>query len=92
MAGAAASIDRLGEWIGRELGPGDVEPATWAMVEGGRTIDGPAVIRMQAAQTKFRRDMARWWARGFDVLLTATCMRTAPEIGEMAASETEPYG
>ena len=89
-AGAAASIDRIGEWIGRPIGREDVEPATWAMAEGGRDVSGPDVLRMQAAQMKFRRHLATWWADGFDLLLTATCMRTAPELGELASTDDDP--
>ena len=90
MAGAASSVDMVGEWLGRTLGPGDVEPATWAMAEGGRGVTGPDVLRMQAAQMKFRRDVAEWWDGGFDLLLTATSMRTAPIIGELVATDDDP--
>ena len=34
--------------------------------------------------TAFRRDTARWWSDGHDLLLTPTCLRPAPLIGEMA--------
>ena len=90
MAGAASSVDMVGEWLGRTLGPDDVEPATWAMAEGGRGVTGPDVLRMQAAQMKFRRDVAEWWNGGFDLLLTATSMRTAPLIGELVATDGDP--
>jgi amidase len=89
-AGAAASVDRVGGWIGRPLGPDDVEPATWAMAEAGRGVSGPDVLRMQAAQTSFRRDLASWWTDGFDLLLTATCMRTAPKLDELTSTEDDP--
>jgi amidase len=90
MAGAAAAIDRLSELLGRPLAAGDVEPATWAMAEIGRGVTGPDVVRMQAAQTTFRHSLATWWDDGFDLLLTPTCLRTAPKLGELAAAEEDP--
>ena len=36
QAGQAASLDQFGMLLGRELGPDDVEPLTWALAEEGR--------------------------------------------------------
>ncbi|MFQ5557245.1 MAG: amidase [Acidimicrobiales bacterium] len=89
-AGAAASLDNLAPLIGRPLTSADVEPATWAMAEAGRQHSGPAILTMQAAMMRFRRRMATWWAGGFDLLLTPTCLRTAPPLGELACSPDDP--
>ncbi len=91
VAGAAASLDRLGSWIGRELTEADVEPATWAMAQAGRMVGGPDVISIQGAQMSFRRQIAHWWD-DFDLLLTPTCLRPAPVLGELASSAEDPMG
>jgi Asp-tRNA(Asn)/Glu-tRNA(Gln) amidotransferase A subunit family amidase len=36
MAGQATVLDQLGLLLGREVGPEDVEPLTWALAEEGR--------------------------------------------------------
>ena len=42
--------------------------------------------------TTFRRDTATWWADGFDLLLTPTCLRPAPTLGEMAPDNDDLMG
>ena len=37
-AGQASSLALIGTVLGREIGPADVEPLTWALAEQGRRI------------------------------------------------------
>lgn len=88
-AGAAASLRRIGQWIGRPLGPDDVEPGTWAMATAGGRVSAPDLIVAQANQMTFRRRVAAWWT-DHDLLLTPTCLQPAPRLGELVASEDDP--
>ncbi|MGI9600925.1 MAG: amidase [Acidimicrobiales bacterium] len=89
-AGAKSSITKLGGWLGRPLTEDDVEPATWMMAQMADSIGAADVLTMQGAQMTFRRQAAEWWSDGHDLLLTPTCMRTAPPIGELAPTDADP--
>ena len=89
-AGAAATMIRLAEMVGHELTADDVEAATWAMAEAGKTVTGTDIINLQAGQHRFRREMANWWSSGFDLLLTPTCPAKAPQIGELTGTPEDP--
>src|SRR5437588_804680 len=69
--------------IGREIGPEDVEPCTWALAEAGRGHSGGDLLRaVEHAQAGARR-VASWWADdGYDLLLTPTCGEPPPRLGE----------
>jgi len=84
-AATAASVAAVAAEIGREVGKGDVEPWTRFIAERATQFPPAAVINAQRAMMTFRRDVAAWWAEdGYDLLLTATCLRPAPPLGEMA--------
>jgi len=38
----------------------------------------------------YRRGMAEWWADGHDILVTPTCMKTAPKLGELVGTPEDP--
>jgi len=88
--GAAASFRKIGRWLGREVTEDDVEPATWLMAQFGDSVSGPDVISAQAAQMVYRRAMARWWSDGNDILITPTCMKTAPKLGDLVGTPEDP--
>jgi amidase len=77
--------------IGREIGPDDVEPCTWALAEQGRKHSGGELLRaVEEAQAGSRR-IASWWADdGFDLLLTPTCAEPPPRLGELDAPPDNP--
>jgi len=87
---AAASLDRVGAMIGRELTADDVEPSTWMMAEWGRQTSGLDLLNAQAAMTRFRRETAAWWQPNCDLLVTPTTARPAPPIGELTSTPDEP--
>ncbi len=89
-AGAAASLRRIGSWLGRELTADDVEPGTWAMACQGAAVTGTDLLAAQHAQMVFRRRMAEWWADGHDLLLSPTCLRPAPRLGELVPTDDDP--
>ena len=84
VAGTAASVAAVERTIGRKIRDGDIEPWTRFIADRAANLNPAAVIAAQQAMTSFRRDTAQWWADGFDILLTPTCLRPAPRLGEMA--------
>ena len=85
------SLKYWGAVIGREIGPDDVEPCTWALAEQGRSqTGGDLLLAIDAAQRSSRR-LAAWWAQdGFDLLLTPTCAEPPPRLGEFESRPENP--
>jgi amidase len=77
--------------IGRELGPEDVEPCTWALAEQGRAHSAGVLLRAIEEAQLGSRQIASWWADdGFDLLLTPTCAEPPPRLGEHDAPPDNP--
>jgi amidase len=74
----------------RTIGPGDVEPMTWAIAELGRAVSAVDYIFAVEKLEAFTRVMARWWAEGFDLLLTPTLPEPPPTLGSFAARPDDP--
>ncbi len=88
--GSAASLRKISRWLGRDVTADDVEEATWFMGQFGDSVTGPEVLSAQNAQMVYRRGMAGWWADGHDILVTPTCMKTAPKLGELVGTPEDP--
>ncbi len=88
---AALGVAALGELAGRELGPGDVEPLTWAYAEQGHRTSGFDYALALAASSRFTRAMASFW-ESFDVLVTPTLGEPPPLVGELTPPANDPFG
>lgn len=92
MAGALAyEIDYWSQRTGKIIGAGDVEPQTWAMVEIGRMFSAREYVAAREALHAHTRRIARWWADGFDLLLTPTLAEPPPLLGEFTAPPGDPF-
>ena len=60
-ASTAYDLRKLGAMAGRELGPDDVEPLTWAQAELGRAVTADAYLEAVESLRAWSRRMARWW-------------------------------
>jgi amidase len=86
----ARTLDAWSEKTGRQITAGDVEPMTWAVAELGRRVTAPQYVRAVGfAQTHTRR-IARWWAEGFDLLLTPTVSEPPPPLGTFDSPPEDP--
>jgi amidase len=84
---AAARLDAWSERIGRTIGPDDVEPATWAGAEEGRTY---SALQIHAAMNRLAAGVMRapeWWASGFDLLVTPPMQQPPPRIGDVSRDQ-----
>jgi amidase len=90
-AGVDWNIKYWSAAIGREIGPDDVEPCTWALAEQGRAHSGGDFLRaVENAQAGARR-VASWWDDdGYDLLLSPTCGEPPPRLGEHDAPPDNP--
>jgi len=86
----AIGIRGLGRSVGRTLTADDVEPANWEMAEFAKAFSAVDLAESQAAVADFRRRTHRWWAQGWDLLVTPTCAQPPPRIGEHLATGADP--
>jgi amidase len=90
QAGQAASLDQFGMLIGRELGPDDVEPLTWALAEEGRRKNGGQYLNAVAVHQGLARLISGWFEQGHDLLLTPATGEPAPPLGTFDDSGPDP--
>jgi len=90
MAGQAATLDQLQAVVGREIGPGDVEPLTWALAEEGRRRTAAQYLIAVGQHQLISRMIAGWFESGFDLLLTPTLGEPPPPLGTFDDSGEDP--
>jgi amidase len=89
----ARELDELGRLVGEPVTAADVEPATWAIGEMGRTVTGIAYHESLDALHAFGRRLAAFWdgeGRGYDVLLCPTVPEPAPPLGSFDGGPDNP--
>ena len=84
------SVLRLGAMLGRELGPSDVEPLTWAMATAATKIGAVDYAQAVAASARFTRRLASFW-EDHDLLITPTLGEPPPLVGELEPPEGDPF-
>jgi amidase len=89
-AGQSEIIDQLGTLLGRELGPDDVEPLTWAMVEEGRRRHSGQYLAAVSQHQGIGRMLGMWFDSGHDLLLTPTLGELPPPLGSFDQSGPDP--
>lgn len=88
----AASVDHWSEKIGRPITADDVEILTWAFVEAAKSVTGNQLIGAISASQLASREAARWWADGFDLLLTPTLGEPPVVHGTFNSTPENPLG
>ena len=90
-AGVDWNIKYWSAKIGREIGPDDVEPCTWALAEQGRSSTAADLLRANEQAHASSRRIASWWSdEGFDLLLTPTCAEPPPRLGSFESPPDNP--
>ncbi len=89
-AGVAWNIAYWEAKTGREIGPDDVEPSTWALAELGRGHSAHEYLRAVEYHQSLTRSLGAWWEGGFDLLLTPTTGEPATPLGTFEAPAGEP--
>ena len=90
QAGQAASLDQFSFLLGRELGPDDVEPLTWALAEEGRRKNAGEYLGAVAVHQGLARLISDWFEQGHDLLLTPTTGEPPPPLGTFDDSGPDP--
>ena len=76
--------------VGREITAADVEPLTWTLAELGRAVPAPDYVDAQHAAGDLAREMALWFASGYDLLLSPTLGEPPVRLGEFSTPD-EPF-
>ncbi len=84
------SVLGIGATLGREIGPDDVEPLTWAMASVASEMRAVDYAQAIAASARFTRQMAAWW-QDHELLLTPTLGEPPPLIGELEPPPDDPF-
>jgi amidase len=88
-AGQAAILRQLSTVVGREIGPDDVEPLTWALAEMGRNVSGADYLSAVAEHQLLTRLVAGLHDT-YDLLLTPTLGEVPPPLGSFDDSGPDP--
>jgi len=89
-AGTAWELDYWSRKTGKDVGPDDVESLTWALSEMGRSYSAPQMLTTLEWLQRWSREVAAWWADGFDLLLTPTIAEPPPKLGEFDSPPDNP--
>jgi amidase len=81
MAGQGAALMLIGRVAGRELGPDDVEPLTWALAEEGYRRSAAQYLEAIGLHQGITRAVAAWYESGYDLLLTPTLGELPTPLG-----------
>ncbi len=90
MAGQASTLSQLSVVLGRELGPDDVEPLTWALAEEGRSRSAGDYLSAVARHHLVTRAFSALFVSGTDLLLTPTTGEPPPPLGTYDDSGPDP--
>jgi amidase len=86
----ARAIEAFGELLGREIGPDDMDCDNWAVTRMGQQVSATRYLAAVEAHHRYQRDVAAWWANGFDLLVTPTIAAPPPRVGEIRPDPAKP--
>jgi len=89
-SGQARLVEDFGRILGRDLGPDDMDCDNWAVTEMGNRVSATEYLGALQAHQDYQRQVAAWWAAGFDLLITPTITAPPPRIGEMVPNPEKP--
>jgi amidase len=87
-AGVAAEVEDAARATGRRPGPDNLEPETWGLAAGGRTLSACDLALAEQEIHRASRVIAAFFAR-YDVLLTATTAHPALPLGAVKTTRLE---
>lgn len=68
----------------------DIELVNWTMMEFAKHTSATAYALAVNATTMYRRNIAQWWADGWDILVTPTVARLPLKLGSIANDPQHP--
>ena len=87
VAETAATVELV---AGRELGPGDFEPLTWALIEKGRSESGADYLHAVNRHQLLARMVALLYEGGIDLVVTPTITQLPQPLGTYDDAGSDP--
>jgi amidase len=84
------TFDMIAQLAGRVITQNDVEPWTWTFAERGQGMPATQYLAAVNWIQLWTRRIARWWADGFDLLLTPTIAEPPPPLGTLVPPPDNP--
>jgi amidase len=84
------NLRELARALGRPVVESDVEPYTWATAAYAARFSAADYLQALHVQQDYAARLARWWACGWDLLLTPTSCEPPPPLGELAPDPAQP--
>lgn len=88
--GMAMSLATVEGMVGRPVTEDEVEPVNWVQARYAEKLHATDLASALAASSAFRRRVQRWWADGWDLLLTPTLGEVPLPLGTMANDPENP--
>jgi amidase len=79
----ARELDRWSEKLGRAIAPSELEPWNAMQAEVGRSVSAAAYVAGIEHAQAYARGVARWWADGFDLLVTPVLSEPPFPLGHL---------
>jgi amidase len=89
-AGQTEVLDQFSILLGREIGPEDVEPLTWAMAQEGKQRHSGQYLAAVSQHQAIGRMLGMWFDAGHDLLLTPTMGELPAPLGSFATDPEDP--
>ena len=86
----AVSINAVQRQLGRPVTADDFELMNWEMAAYAKQMTATDYAQAILDMSHYRRAIARWWADGFDILVTPTTSRVALPLGSIANDPQTP--
>jgi len=83
-------LDVYTDALGRPLTEEEVEPVNWAQARFASRMTAVDCANSLAAVAEYRRATQRWWADGWDPLLSPTPAEPPVRIGELDPTSEDP--
>jgi amidase len=87
MSVSRNSVEQL---LGRPVTAEDFELVNWTMAEYAKSTSATQYAQAIQETTNYRRAIAKWWADGFDILVTPTTSLLAPPLGTFDNDSQDP--
>jgi len=86
-AWVAHEIEHLSAVVGQPVERGDVEEATWSLLDAGRKVSAADYLLALDSLHGFSRRMVGWWNDGFDLLLTPSIAEPPTPLGSFSGDD-----
>lgn len=86
----SVSREGLSLMLERDATIDDIELVNWTMMEFAKHTSATAYALAVNATTMYRRNIAQWWADGWDILVTPTVARLPLKLGSIANDPQHP--